>query len=163
DIALDKIGGSSLVDSDFDSNGDLKSEIPPTYQPARNTIFLSIALAYAETLKVDEIFIGTNTLDYSGYPDCRTEYIKAYEKLANLATKRATEDNKKIQIQTPLALMDKKEIILEGDRLGVDFKLTNSCYFPLKFGIPCGDCDSCHIRAKGFKLAMLIDPLIKED
>ena len=162
-IDLRVFGGSALTaDIDVpkhqaaDSVGD---EIPVTYVPARNTVFLSFALAWAEVLGAEDIFIGVNALDYSGYPDCRPEYIEAYEKLANLATKAGVEGTQKIKIHTPLIDMTKSQIILKGMELGVDYGQTISCYDPDSNGVSCGRCDSCVLRQKGFAEAGLVDPL----
>lgn len=135
------------------------SEIPVTYVPARNTIFLSYALAFAESIGAYDIFIGVNTTDYSGYPDCRPEYISAFEKLANLATAAAVQKKGRFKIHTPIIKMTKAQIIKTGMRLSVDFALTHSCYNPGKNGKPCGRCDSCRLRLKGFAEAGLKDPL----
>jgi 7-cyano-7-deazaguanine synthase len=132
-------------------------EIPSTYVPARNTIFLSYALAWAETLGITDIFIGVNAVDYSGYPDCRREYIKAFQTMARLATKAGVEGNK-IRIHTPLIRLTKAEIIKKGITLGFDYSLTHSCYDPSPDGIACGNCDSCLIRKKGFTEAGVKDP-----
>ena len=173
---LRDIGGSALT-SDMEvpkgrtQNSELRTrttaEIPVTYVPARNTIFLSFALAWAETLEADEIFIGANAVDYSGYPDCRPEFIKAFEDMANLATKVSVEGKVKFKIQAPLIKLTKAGIIKKGTELGVDYSLTWSCYDPVTeqnkaFGQykPCMQCDSCRIRAKGFKEAGIKDPLI---
>src|SRR5262249_34937295 len=137
----------------------MSSGIPVTYVPARNTIFLSFALAYAETLNAADIFIGVNALDYSGYPDCRPEYIEAYERMANLATKAGVEGTMKLKIHTPLIAMTKAEIIKAGLALGVDYSLTHSCYDPSPEGLACGRCDSCLLRLKGFAEAGATDPL----
>ncbi len=137
-----------------------QSSIPITYVPARNTIFLSFALAWAEVLLAEDIFIGANAIDYSGYPDCRPEYLSAYEKMANLATSVSVEGKTKFTIKAPLILMTKFEIIKKGIELGVDYGLTWSCYDPTPKGLPCMRCDSCLFRAKGFKEAGLKDPLI---
>ena len=137
----------------------MSSEIPATYVPARNTVFLSFALAWAEVLKSSDIFIGVNALDYSGYPDCRPEYIEAYERMANLATKAAVEARTWIKIRTPLIRLSKAEIVKLGAELGVDFGLTHSCYDPDSSGRPCGACDSCILRRKGFEEAGIRDPL----
>ena len=162
DIDLRKIGGSALT-SDIEIPKsliyNLQSSIPITYVPARNTIFLSLALAWAEVLGAEDIFIGANAIDYSGYPDCRPEYIKAFEKMANLATKAGVEGKSHIKIHTPLINLTKGEIIKKGISLGVDYSLTSSCYSPDKDGNPCGLCDSCHFRLKGFKEAGIKDPL----
>jgi 7-cyano-7-deazaguanine synthase len=138
---------------------EMSSEIPATYVPARNTVFLSFALAWAEVLKSSDIFIGVNALDYSGYPDCRPEYIEAYERMANLATKAAVEARTWIKIRTPLIRLSKAEIVKLGAELGVDFGLTHSCYDPDSSGRPCGACDSCILRRKGFEEAGIRDPL----
>jgi 7-cyano-7-deazaguanine synthase len=135
------------------------SDIPVTYVPARNTIFLSFALGWAETLGAFDIYIGVNALDYSGYPDCRPEYIAAYENLANLATKAGVEGTSRFRIHTPLISMTKAEIIAAGIKLGVDYGLTHSCYDPSPEGLSCGRCDSCRLRLKGFAEAGLRDPL----
>ena len=161
-VDLRKIGGSALT-SDIDvpqsSIFNLQSSIPITYVPARNTIFLSLALAWAEVLEAEDIFIGVNAIDYSGYPDCRPEYINAFEKMANLATKAGVEGKSHIKIHTPLINLTKGEIIKKGILLGVDYSLTSSCYSPDKDGNPCGLCDSCQFRLKGFKEAGIKDPL----
>lgn len=133
--------------------------IPVTYVPARNTIFLSFALARAETLPANDIFIGVNAVDYSGYPDCRPEYIMAYQKMANLATKASVEGKQKFSIHTPLISMSKGEIIKTGIRLGVDYSLTNTCYDPSPGGIACGECDACILRLNGFAEAGVEDPI----
>jgi 7-cyano-7-deazaguanine synthase len=161
-IDLKKIGGSSLTD-DIDvpkdrNETEMIQKIPVTYVPARNTIFLSFALAWAEVLKSSDIFIGVNAIDYSGYPDCRPEYIEAFERMANLATKRGVEENLKIRIRTPLIRLTKAQIIQKGIELGVDFALTHSCYDPSPQGLACGRCDSCFLRRKGFKEAGVSDP-----
>ena len=134
------------------------SDIPVTYVPARNTVFLSLALAWAETLKAFDIFIGVNALDYSGYPDCRPEYIESFEKTANLATKEGVSGNT-FKIHTPLINMTKSKIINTGLQLGVDYRMTSTCYNPDRNGNPCGKCDACFLRLKGFKKAGSIDPL----
>jgi 7-cyano-7-deazaguanine synthase len=131
--------------------------IPITYVPARNTIFLSFALAWAEVLETSDIFIGVNALDYSGYPDCRPEYIEAYERMANLATKAGVEGRTRIRIHTPLLRLKKAEIVELGRDLGLDFSLTHSCYDPAPDGRPCGQCDSCLLRRKGFEEAGVAD------
>jgi 7-cyano-7-deazaguanine synthase len=163
DIDLRVFGGSSLTaDIDVpkhDSAAELTDDdIPSTYVPARNTIFLSFALAYAETVGAQDIFIGVNALDYSGYPDCRPEYIVAFETMANLAT-RAGVGGESLKIHTPLIEMTKAQIVRTGTALGVDYGLTSSCYDPSSSGEPCGRCDSCLLRLKGFKEAGLNDPL----
>ena len=161
-LDLDKIGGSALTDSiDVPKNRDeeaISADIPVTYVPARNTIFLSYALAWAEVLKSSDIFIGVNAIDYSGYPDCRPEYIEAFEKMANLATKAGVEGLTRIKINTPLLNMSKAQIIKKGIELGVDYSLTHSCYDPNPEGVACGRCDSCILRKKGFKEAGVNDP-----
>jgi 7-cyano-7-deazaguanine synthase len=162
DIDLRLFGGSALtadieVPRDRDES-DLSAEIPITYVPARNTIFLSFALAWAEVLESSDIFIGVNALDYSGYPDCRPEYIQAYEKMANLATKSGVEGTTHTRIHTPLIELSKAQIIKRGIELGVNYAITLSCYDPASDGSPCGHCDSCLLRAKGFSEAGLDDP-----
>jgi 7-cyano-7-deazaguanine synthase len=164
DIDLAQFGGSALTDSVIKvpkDRADLEKpgRIPPTYVPARNTIFLSYALAWAETLDAFDIFIGANAVDYSGYPDCRPEFIAAFEKLANLATAAAVERKARYHIHTPIINMTKREIILTGTKLGVNFSLTHSCYDPDKKGRACGRCDSCRLRLKGFAEAGLKDPI----
>ncbi len=157
-IDLRAFGGSALtadIDVPKDRAVDAK-DIPVTYVPARNTIFLSYALAWAEVIGVNDIFIGVNALDYSGYPDCRPEYIKAYEKMANLATRAGVEGHK-LTIHTPLINLTKAEIIKLGIKLGVDYSITHSCYDPLPDGTPCNTCDSCKLRAKGFQEAGIAD------
>ncbi|HAL44553.1 MAG: 7-cyano-7-deazaguanine synthase QueC [Planctomycetes bacterium GWF2_42_9] len=135
------------------------SKIPVTYVPARNTLFLSYALALAESIGAFDIFIGVNSTDYSGYPDCRPEYIKAYEKMANLATAASVQKKGKYKIHTPIIKMTKSQIIKTGVKLGVNYSLTHSCYNPDKKGIACGKCDSCQLRLKGFAEAKLKDPV----
>lgn len=162
-IDLREFGGSALT-ADIDvpkgrSTDDMSHGIPITYVPARNTVFLSFALAWAETLGASDIFIGVNALDYSGYPDCRPEYIAAYETMANLATKAGVEGTQKLKIHTPLINLTKAQIVKEGLRLGVDYAETSSCYDPGDDGRPCGACDSCLLRAKGFAEAGVKDPL----
>jgi 7-cyano-7-deazaguanine synthase len=153
------MGGSALTaDIDVPKDG-VGNEIPITYVPARNTIFLSFALGWAEVLGAFDIYIGVNALDYSGYPDCRPEYIAAFETLANLATKAAVEQTGSFRIHTPLISMTKAEIITTGIALGVDYSLTHSCYDPSPTGLSCGRCDSCRLRLKGFAEAGLHDPL----
>lgn len=145
------------------SSKSLSSDIPVTYVPARNTIFLSFALSWAEVLEASEIFIGANAVDYSGYPDCRPEYLKAFEEMANLATKVSVEGRLRFSIRSPLLYMTKAEIIRKGTELGLDYSLTWSCYDPQpanKDVVPCGRCDSCLFRAKGFREAGLKDPLV---
>ena len=160
-INLAQFGGSALtdeIDVPKDRSESEMTDIPLTYVPARNTVFLSLALAWAETINAFNIFIGVNVLDYSGYPDCRPEYIAAFEKTANLATKAGV-SGERFKIHTPLINMKKSEIILNGLKLGVDYSLTSSCYDPLKNGAPCGHCDACILRLKGFQEADAIDPL----
>ena len=161
DIDLRQFGGSALTDQiDVPKNRDPSEmvDIPATYVPARNTVFLSLALAWAETLGSSDIFIGVNALDYRGYPDCRPEYISSFERTANLATK-AGATGSTIKIHTPLINMTKSDIIKTGIKLGVDYSLTSSCYDPNENGDPCGNCDSCYLRLKGFKEAEAKDPL----
>jgi len=163
DIDLGAIGGSALT-ADIEVPKDRSAEemtagIPLTYVPARNTIFLSFALAWAEVLGAADIFIGVNALDYSGYPDCRPEYIAAFERMANLAIKAAVEGDMRIRVHTPLIAMTKAEIIRTGLRLGVDYSLTHSCYDPGPDGTSCGRCDSCLLRLKGFAEAGAADPV----
>ena len=161
DIDLAQFGGSALTDQiDVPKKRDLSDmdEIPVTYVPARNTVFLSLALAWAEVLGSFDIFIGVNALDYSGYPDCRPEYISSFEKTANLATKAGVSGSS-FKIHTPLIDMTKSEIIKVGLDLGIDYSLTSSCYDPDQDGNPCGLCDACYLRLKGFKEAGIIDPL----
>ncbi len=143
------------------AESEMSREIPVTYVPARNTVFLSIALAWAEVLESSDIFIGVNALDYSGYPDCRPEYIEAFEKMANLATKAGVEGRTRIRIHTPLIALTKAGIIALGLDLGVDYGLTHSCYDPDETGRPCGACDSCLLRAKGFAALGLPDPALR--
>jgi len=140
---------------------EMSQEIPVTYVPARNTIFLSFALAWAETLEASDIFIGVNALDYSGYPDCRPEFIEAYEEMANLATKTGVEGRTRIAIRTPLIQLSKAGIVKLAAELGLDFRLTHSCYDPDPAGRPCGACDSCLLRQKGFEEAGIMDPLLQ--
>ena len=156
-IALDAFGGSALTDMSIAVPEQRGAGIPVTYVPARNTIFLSLALGWAEVLGASEIFIGVNAVDYSGYPDCRPEYLKAYEAMANLATKAGVE-GKGFSIHAPLVHMSKAEIIREGVRLGVDYAATISCYQADSNGRACGVCDSCYLRAQGFKEAGVLDP-----
>ncbi|MFH1027885.1 MAG: 7-cyano-7-deazaguanine synthase QueC [Pseudomonadota bacterium] len=159
DFDLRLMGGSALTaDIDVPKQG-VGDDIPVTYVPARNTIFLSFALGWAEVLGASDIFIGVNALDYSGYPDCRPEYIQAYEKLANLATKAGVEGKSAFKIHAPLISMSKADIIRRGVALGVDYALTHSCYDPTPEGLSCGQCDSCRLRLKGFAEAGLSDPI----
>ena len=162
DIDLRKIGGSALTDEiEVPKNREeheMRHEIPVTYVPARNTIFLSYALAWAEVVGASDIFIGVNAIDYSGYPDCRPEYIEAFERMANLATKAGVEGGLRVTIRTPLIQMSKADIIRKGVDLGVDYRLTHSCYDPSPEGKACGQCDSCLLRKKGFREAGTPDP-----
>jgi 7-cyano-7-deazaguanine synthase len=161
-IDLRVFGGSALTDQiavpKARSDDELSHGIPLTYVPARNTIFLSYALAWAEVLDMRDIFIGVNAVDYSGYPDCRPEFIAAFEKLAGLATKAGTE-GAQFHIHAPLIAMSKADIIRKAHALGVDFSLTHSCYDPTPEGFACGQCDSCQLRLKGFREAGLEDPI----
>jgi 7-cyano-7-deazaguanine synthase len=164
DIDLRAFGGSALT-SDIDvphhdSVDDLGPGIPVTYVPARNTVFLSFALAWAETLGSSDIFIGVNAVDYSGYPDCRPEYLAAFEKMANLATKAGVEGTQNLRLHAPLSHLTKAQIIQRGLSLGVDYSLTHSCYDPGVQGQPCGTCDACLLRRKGFAEAGLPDPAL---
>ena len=163
DIGLDRIGGSALLSGieipkgrSFDA---MEQGIPQTYVPGRNTIFLAYAMAWAEVIGADDIFIGVNALDYSGYPDCRPEYIAAFEKMARLATRAGTEEERLLRIHAPLMHSTKKEIIQLGTALGVDYATTHSCYDPGKDGVACGQCDACLLRLKGFAEAGIRDPL----
>tara|TARA_Y100000782_G_C10133117_1_gene243807 strand:+ start:138 stop:821 length:684 start_codon:yes stop_codon:yes gene_type:complete len=163
DINLAQFGGSALTSSmnvPKNRNVSNMNDIPVTYVPARNTVFLSIALAKAETVNAFDIFIGVNALDYSGYPDCRPAFISQFEKLANLATKDAVEKRGKYKIHTPLINLTKSKIIKKGLDLNVDYSMTSSCYDPTDKGYPCGLCDACQLRLKGFKEAGLKDPLV---
>ena len=162
DIDMAKIGGSALTD-DIEvpkdrSEQDMQKEIPVTYVPARNTVFLSYALAWAEVLEASDIFIGVNAIDYSGYPDCRPEYIESFERMANLATKAGVEGITRVKIHTPIIEMTKAQIIQKGIGLGVDYAMTHSCYDPSMEGKACGQCDSCLLRKKGFRDADVSDP-----
>lgn len=167
EIDLRLFGGSALT-SDLavpkgralnEMSGRGEGEIPVTYVPARNTIFLSFALAYAEVIGARDIFIGVNAVDYSGYPDCRPQYIKAFSEMANLATRSAVE-GKAVSFHTPLISMTKAQIISLGGELGVDYAMTSSCYDPAPTGAPCGTCEACLLRAKGFEEAGISDPLL---
>lgn len=163
DINLAQFGGSALTDQAIevpkaDSVDQIGDAIPVTYVPARNTVFLSLALALAETLDSRDIFIGVNALDYSGYPDCRPEFIKSFELMANLATKAGVQDDPKLSIHTPLIDLTKAQIIARGISLGVDYGMTISCYDPDGDGTPCGRCDACLLRQKGFAENGLKDP-----
>ena len=165
ELALDltRIGGSALTSDHIAVPKDQPIDprvIPSTYVPARNTIFLSVAMGWAEVLGASDIFIGVNALDYSGYPDCRPEFIRAFERLARLATKAGVE-GRPLTIHTPLIALSKSEIITLGLSLGLDYGLTHSCYDPLPGGRPCGHCDSCRLRAAGFQEAGATDPLIR--
>jgi 7-cyano-7-deazaguanine synthase len=161
-VDLASLGGSALVgDGEVPKTGPDPSTIPSTYVPARNTVLLSLALAWAEVIGSFDIVIGVNALDYSGYPDCRTEYIEAFERLAALAT-RAGVLGGRFHIQAPLIALTKAEIIRRGVALGLDYGLTHSCYDPLADGAPCGGCDSCVLRARGFQEAGIPDPLIAQ-
>jgi len=161
-IDLNKIGGSALTDNievpKAKTEESMAAEIPVTYVPARNTIFLSYALAWAEVLQSSDIFIGVNAIDYSGYPDCRPEYIDAFQRMANLATKAGVQGITQIKIQTPLINMTKAQIIQKGIELGIDYALTHSCYDPTPQGLACSRCDSCILRKNGFKAAGIKDP-----
>jgi len=162
-VDLAAIGGSALTAEMPLPRGreitEIGRGIPLTYVPARNTVFLACALAWAETQEAEDIFIGVNALDYSGYPDCRPEFIAAFEALANLATKAGVEGRLRMRIHTPLIRLSKAEIVRLGSELGLDFGLTWSCYDPLPEGRPCGECDSCLLRRKGFREAGISDPL----
>ncbi len=164
-IDLRAFGGSALTDNIAVPKGrdadEMSHGIPITYVPARNTIFLSFALAWAEVLGASDIFLGVNALDYSGYPDCRPEFIEAFEKMANLATKAGVEGRQHLRIHTPLIAMTKAQIIARGIELGVDYWLTSSCYDPGPTGAPCGQCDSCLLRQKGFRENGIADPILK--
>ncbi len=165
DINLAQFGGSALTaDIDVpkhDSADQIGRDIPITYVPARNTVFLSLALAYAESIGAVDIFIGVNALDYSGYPDCRPEFISAFETMANLATKAGVEGSQPLKIHTPLGNMTKAQIIARGIQLGVDYAHTTSCYDPLPSGKPCQHCDACLLRMRGFEQNNLQDPALK--
>jgi 7-cyano-7-deazaguanine synthase len=162
-IDLRQFGGSALTD-DIDvpqdrSDGEISDGIPITYVPARNTVFLSLALGYAEVVGAAHLFVGVNAVDYSGYPDCRPEFIEAFEKLANVATKAGVEGAIKFRVHTPLIQLTKAEIIRRGEELKVDYSLTHTCYAPNVRGIACGRCDACRLRLKGFAEAGLTDPI----
>ncbi|MET9803149.1 7-cyano-7-deazaguanine synthase QueC [Streptomyces sp. NPDC006368] len=168
DIDLRVFGGSALT-SDIDvpkheslddaGDKDTGSSVPITYVPARNTIFLSFALAYAETVGASDIFTGVTAVDYSGYPDCRPEYMEAYERMANLATRAGVEGTQRLKLHSPLIAMSKADIVREGLRLGVDYSLTSSCYDPDEQGRACGHCETCLLRLKGFAEAGVTDPV----
>lgn len=164
DIDLRVFGGSALTDDiavpHHDLAAQLTDDIPITYVPARNTVFLSFALAWAETLSASDVFIGVNALDYSGYPDCRPEYIHAYEQMANLATKAGVEGRQHLKIHAPLIALTKAQIIKRGLALGVDYSMTHSCYDPDAVGRACGTCDSCLLRRRGFDEIGLEDPAL---
>ncbi len=166
-IDLRQFGGSALTDEIEVPTGrgadEIKQGIPITYVPARNTIFLSYCLALAEVCGAEDIFIGVNAIDYSGYPDCRPEFIRAFESLANLATKAGVEGKSRFKIHTPLAEMSKADIVNKGMELGVDYSMTHSCYAPDESGRACGICDSCLLRLKGFKEAGAEDPIVYGD
>ena len=165
DIDLAQFGGSALTDDvkvPKDRDESDMTDIPVTYVPARNTVLLSMALAWAETLDTTDIFIGVNALDYSGYPDCRPEFIESFERMANLATKMGVL-GEKFKIHTPLINLTKAEIVKKGIELNVDYGMTSSCYDPNENGNPCGRCDACILRLKGFKEAGISDPLIYPD
>lgn len=161
-VDLRAFGGSALTSDTPVPKGrsaeDMGHGVPVTYVPARNTVFLSLALAWAETLEATDIFIGVNALDYSGYPDCRPEFIEAFERLANLATKMGTEDGKRLTIHTPLIALTKRQIVELGLSLGVDYGMTITCYDPSATGAACGACDACLLRLKGFAEAGVVDP-----
>tara|TARA_B100001769_G_C22061257_1_gene570798 strand:+ start:655 stop:1329 length:675 start_codon:yes stop_codon:yes gene_type:complete len=157
DIDLSWLKSSALTNKDIDIPENFSPGIPVTYVPARNTIMMTLALAWAETIKSQDIFIGVNSVDYSGYPDCRPEYIESFQKMANLATKAAIEGNK-IKIHTPLINLTKDQIIHEGLKNKVDYKITVSCYQASENGLACGKCDSCRLRKEGFKSAKVKDP-----
>lgn len=172
DIDLRVFGGSALT-SDIDvpkheslddaGSKDTGSSVPITYVPARNTIFLSFALAYAETVGASDIFTGVTAVDYSGYPDCRPEYMQAYERMANLATRAGVEGTQRLKLHSPLISMSKADIVREGLRLGVDYSLTSSCYDPDEQGRACGHCETCLLRLKGFAEAGVTDPVQYQD
>lgn len=163
DIDLGQMGGSALTDAAQEvpkgrTDDEISAGIPTTYVPARNTVFLSFALAWAEVLDCADIFIGVNALDYSGYPDCRPEFIEAFQCMANLATKASTEGGRELRIQAPLISLSKAEIIRRGEELGVDYSLTVSCYDASVDGAACGECDSCRLRRRGFDECGVADP-----
>ena len=162
-VNLDRIGGSALTDAiavpQDRSDEEMSHGIPVTYVPARNTVLLSLALGYAEVVGAADLFLGVNAIDYSGYPDCRPEYIAAFERLANLATRAGVEQTMEFKIHAPLIALTKEQIIRRGVELGVDYGLTHSCYSPNEAGIACGRCDACHLRVKGFAEAGVADPI----
>jgi 7-cyano-7-deazaguanine synthase len=164
-VDLRSFGGSSLTSARSVPKHRAFSDgkIPSTYVPARNTIFLSLALAWAEVLSAEAIFIGANAVDYSGYPDCRPKYLRAFAHLARLATRAGVEEHRSVKIHAPLLRLSKAGIVRLGRRLGVDFALTHSCYQPAKNGRPCGECDACRLRAKGFAEAKVNDPALSSD
>jgi 7-cyano-7-deazaguanine synthase len=167
DVDLAQLGGSALTDAldvPKDRSPDaLAHGVPVTYVPARNTVLLSLALAFAETVEAADIFVGVNAVDYSGYPDCRAEYIEAFQRLANLATKAGIEGRLKFTVHTPLIHLTKAQIIRIGTDLGVDYAMTHTCYDPSEDGVSCGRCDACQLRRKGFAEAGLCDPLPYQD
>jgi 7-cyano-7-deazaguanine synthase len=162
-VDLAQVGGSALTDAIAVPKDrgleDMAHEIPPTYVPARNTVLLALALSYAEVLDAADLFLGVNAIDYSGYPDCRPEFIAAFERLANLATKASVEGRLRFTIHTPLIHLTKAQIIRRGIELGVDYSLTHSCYDPSPGGVSCGRCDACQLRLKGFAEVGLVDPI----
>jgi 7-cyano-7-deazaguanine synthase len=162
-VGLDQFGGSALTDEiavPLDrGDEEISQGIPVTYVPARNTVFLALALGYAETIRAADLFIGVNAVDYSGYPDCRPEFIEAFEQLASVATKAGVEKTTNFRIHTPLIRMTKAQIIGRGNELGVDYSLTHSCYAPNISGVACGRCDACRLRLKGFAEAGVTDPI----
>jgi 7-cyano-7-deazaguanine synthase len=162
-VDLAQFGGSALTDQTnvpLDrSEAEMAAGIPVTYVPARNTVFLALALGYAEIVGAADLFVGVNAVDYSGYPDCRPEFIAAFERLANLATKAGVEGALRFRIHAPLIHMTKAEIIRRGTELGVDYRLTHTCYSPNAAGVACGRCDACRLRLKGFAEAGLADPI----
>lgn len=162
-VGLGQFGGSALTDQmevPMDrAEDEIAHGIPITYVPARNTVFLSLALGYAEVIGASDLFIGVNAVDYSGYPDCRPEFIAAFERLASLATKAGVEGTSQFRIHTPLIDLTKAEIIRRGVELGVDYSLTHTCYAPNEAGIACGRCDACHLRLRGFAEAGVVDPI----
>jgi 7-cyano-7-deazaguanine synthase len=166
-VGLDEFGGSALTDDiavPLDrKEPQISQGIPITYVPARNTVFLALALGYAEVIGAADLFIGVNAIDYSGYPDCRPEFIAEFEKLANLATKAGVENSLRFRIHTPLIKMTKAEIVRRGTDLGVDYGLTHSCYAPNHSGVACGRCDACQLRLKGFAEAGVQDPIAYQD
>ena len=166
-VDLSLFGGSALTDDiqvpKRRSETELAEGIPVTYVPARNTVFLSLALAWAEVLEAQDVFVGVNALDYSGYPDCRPEYIEAFEAMANLATKAAVEGRQHLRVHAPLMQLTKEGIICRGLDLGIDYSLTHSCYDPDEQGLACGLCDSCQLRQKGFREAGVPDPTVYQE